>query len=128
MVTGRLIQGHVLKCKTWPWQMRELAAAGCAGGSRHGSTGLRAEGMLLRFVNRWGGRRCVFGRDGLRQECRPAITKGVQHNFNPARYAQLVKNTEQVILYRVLSQMQATCNLTIRQAFRYAMHHFLLAA
>ena len=126
MVTGRLIQGHVLKCKTWPWQLRELAAAGCAGRSRHGGTRLRAEGMLLRFFNSWRG--CVFGSDGLRQERGATITKCIQHNFNPARYAQLVEDAEQVILHCVFGQMQASRNLTIRQAFGDAMYNFLLAA
>lgn len=53
------------------------------------------------------------------------MTERIQHQFHPARYAQLIENTEQVFLDGVLAEAELTRRLAIAQAVRDQGHHLL---
>ena len=51
------------------------------------------------------------------------LAKSIQNEFDPAGNSQLVENPEQVVLDRVLGQLQALSNLAIGQSLRHAADH-----
>ena len=56
-----------------------------------------------------------------------ALADRIQHSLHAARYAKLVEDAKEVVLDRVLAQLQRRGQLAIAQAIRQQVQNLLLA-